>query len=1049
MKGLRRGAALCIAVGVGALVGSSSAAAAPSTAWKIEQMALPTAFPPHTQGEAGGAVSSTPRYRIAVTNVGSGAAPSVTMTDTLPEGTSPTVGSTPEIVFTPNAHEVVSEPCQVSGRTVTCDLAIEMRPGSRAVAFLPVDVQAGEGTAVTNVVTVSAPTGITQRSELTTEVSTASPPFGALSGDGGVTPGVFDEEGRTPVAGAHPFSMDLPIYLPTVQRGILTPLGPLRAVGLSLPPGVVVNPAAVSQPCTQAQLEGEFDEPASTCPPASQVGMVSFNVPGQFENAYVPLYELAPQGNVPAELGFSLVGVFVRIQGGLDGAFQLTARATEILSKYPVGSIRAEVWGNPSDPRHDYLRSGGVGRPGAPCYVGCSVEPSPVPLLTMPSSCSPSLSIGISLLGWDGSTASGSRVFTDGEGNVQSVNGCERLNFAPSASIRPTVSQADAPSGLLTSIRIPQNQALNGLAAATLKKVTVRLPQGMAVNPPAADGLGTCSLGQIGIGNEEPAVCPGSSKVGTVELETPLLRNPLKGAVYVAEQERNPFGSLLALYLVVEGEGLVVKLPGRIDLAPTTGELTATFDNTPQLPFETLNVEFNSGPRATLVTPTACGDYNIRTELTSWASTAPVVVNSPFVIDQACATGGFSPKLEAGTTNPVAGSYSSFTLRVTREDGEQNLSRIAATLPKGVLAKLSGVGLCSDALAATGECPPASQVGTTTAGVGAGPQPLFIPQAGRAPTAVYLAGPYKGSPYSLVVKVPAQAGPFDLGTIAVRVAIGVDPFTAQVTASSDPLPQILDGVPVAYRDVRIDASRSDFILNPTSCEPTQVTSAISSSDGASAYPVTRFQVAGCERLAFKPSLKLSLKGATKRTGHPALKAVLTYPKSGAFANIARAQVNLPHSEFLDQGSLNKTCTKPILLEGRCPKSSVYGRATAWTPLLDRPLEGPVYLVGGFGYKLPALVAELTGQIRVLLKGKVDTGPNKGIRNTFEAVPDAPVTRFVLEMKGGRKYGLFENSEDLCRRAQVGRARFTAQSGKVEQLSLKIANSCRTGKGKQG
>jgi hypothetical protein len=608
-------------------------------------------------------------------------------------------------------------------------------------------------------------------------------------------------------------------------------------------------------------------------------------------------------------------------------------------------------------------------------------------------------------------------------------------------SVRPSSTKASSPTGLGIELNLPQNETFEGTASATLKAVTVRLPDGVAVNPPAADGLAACSQSQIGIGNEQPNSCPSGSKVGTAEITTPLLEGPLKGSIYLAEQHNNPFGTLLALYLAVEGEGVVVKLPGRVTADAATGQLTATFDNNPQIPFDTLNVKFADGPRATLVTPSSCGTYNIRSELTSWASSTPVVIDSPFEINQGCATGGFSPKLEAGTTNPVAGAYSAFTLRVTRQDGEQNLSRIAATLPKGLLAKIAGVPLCQDAQAVSGNCPAAAQIGTTTTGVGAGTQPLFIPQAGKSPTAVYLAGPYRGAPYSLVVRVPAQAGPFDLGTIAVRVALQVDVFTAQVTASSDPLPQILEGIPVAYRDVRVDTSRPEFIVNPTNCEPMKVTSTIAAINGASASPSSRFQVAGCGNLGFKPTLKLSLKGSTKRTGHPALKAVVTYPKEGVYANIARAQVNLPHSEFLDQGNLNKTCTRPVLLEGKCPKTSIYGKAKAWTPLLERPVEGPVYLVGGFGYKLPALVAELNGQIRVLLVGKVDTGPNKGIRNTFEAVPDAPVSRFVLEMKGGKKYSLLENSENLCEKPQYGQARFTAQSGAVEQLKPTIANSC--------
>lgn len=264
---------------------------------------------------------------------------------------------------------------------------------------------------------------------------------------------------------------------------------------------------------------------------------------------------------------------------------------------------------------------------------------------------------------------------------------------------------------------------------------------------------------------------------------------------------------------------------------------------------------------------------------------------------------------------------------------------------------------------------------------------------------------------------------------------------------SDSIPTILQGIPLDVRSIAVHLDRQQFTLNPTSCNPSSVNGSALSLGGAIAPLQSRFQVGGCQALGFKPSLKINLKGPTRRTGHPALKAVVTYPSQGTYANIARAQVNLPHAEFLDQGNLNRTCTKPVLLAGKCPKSTIYGKAKAWTPLLDQPLEGSVYLVGGFGYKLPALVAELNGQFRVLLVGKVDTGPNKGLRATFEGIPDAPVSRFVLEMKGGKKYGLLENSENLCEKAQQGISRLTAQNGNVDQLKPLIGNSCKGGRHK--
>jgi hypothetical protein len=313
----------------------------------------------------------------------------------------------------------------------------------------------------------------------------------------------------------------------------------------------------------------------------------------------------------------------------------------------------------------------------------------------------------------------------------------------------------------------------------------------------------------------------------------------------------------------------------------------------------------------------------------------------------------------------------------------------------------------------------------------------------------YLAGPYKGAPLSLAIFTPATAGPFDLGTVVVRSALQVDPYSARITAVSDPIPHILDGIPLDVRQIVVRLDHAGWGLNPSSCEAMSFDGSEESVLGNPAALTNRFQVGECGRLGFKPKVSIQLKGSTRRIGHPALKAVVSYPSKGAYANIARAQVNLPHGEFLDQGNLNKTCTKPVLTEGKCPASSVYGEARAFTPLLDKPLEGPVYLVGGFGFKLPALVAELNGQIRVLLVGKVDSGKNKGIRATFEAVPDAPVSRFELSMKGGKKYSLLENSENLCKASDAGRraiARFTAQNGKVEQFKPLVANEC--GKGKK-
>ncbi len=1027
---------------------ASAAEAAPKAAWQIAQNVSPTYLQPGTEAEPGEAKASAPVLVVEVHNVGGTVAvPNIEVVDTLPADLTVSSGSVPELYYDDETRSEVSVPCTALNQIISCNVPAEQYVGAILTLYIPLAVNAGSTGALPNAVEVSSPETKSATNAFDVPISEGLPPFGFTEATNGLRASAYDEMGESPVAGSHPFSMVLTSEVPVVQReadGALLPLQAQKSLNFSLPSGLVVNPRATPVRCTRLQFEGETRSPPQTCPTESQVGVIDLNILG-FGEFPEPLYNLVPEANIPAELGFSVLNTQVRVKGGLDGSFHLTAGSTELLSKYRIVAVRTELWGNPSDEAHDPTRSG------QNCArLGCPVGRTSEPFLTMPSACSSNLPFSATVTGWLGASASASRSFTDATGATEAVQGCERLSFEPTVSISPESTTTETPTGLSVDIKVPQTRGRYGLASATLKKAVVQLPEGMSVNPPAANGLSACSSAQIGLGNTQPAGCPASSKVGTAEIVTPLLEQPLNGSIYIAEQRNNPFGTLLALYLVVEGDGIVIKLAGRVDADLSNGQVTATFDNNPQLPFSELRVQFNGGngaSRAPLVTPPACGTYSIRTELTSWASAEPIALTNPYTVNSGCGTGGFNPGLSGGTANPSGGLYSAFTLRVTRADGEQNLSRISATLPEGLLAKLSGVPLCATAQATTGSCPTSSRIGSTTVGAGAGSQPLFIPQPGKTPTSVFLSGPYEGAPYSMVIEVPAQAGPFDLGNVVVRAALNVDPNTTQVTASSDPLPQILEGIPIAYRDVRVAVDRSNFIVNPTDCNPMDITSTLTSSKGAIAHPSARFQAAGCAVLGFNPSLKLSLKGGTKRTGHPGLKAVLTYPKGGPFANIARAQVNLPHSVFLEQNNLNKTCTRPVLVEGNCPKTTVYGHAEAYSPLLEKPLHGPVYLVGGFGYKLPALVAELNGQIRVLVKGKVDSGPNNGIRNTFEAVPDAPVSRFVLELKGGKKYGLLINSENICHSQQRAIVRFTAQNGKVKQFKPVINASCSDAKAK--
>jgi hypothetical protein len=761
--------------------------------------------------------------------------------------------------------------------------------------------------------------------------------------------------------------------------------------------------------------------------------------------------------------------VVAHVLGGLGSNFHLTAESRDLLTKFSIVGLDAFLWGVPSDPAHDPLRFG----KGCTSHFGCSMgSTSPAPFLTMPSSCSEATELEGTAVSWLEGEYRRTVPLSDRDGQPIHLSSCGSLAFEPTLQAKTTTEAAERPTGLDVDIHQPQDESLEGRATSTLKDVTVTLPEGMTLNAAGANGLASCSEAQMGYEPElepgkirfstQPQSCPDAAKVGTVEVVTPLLKGAseetLGGSVYVAKPFDNPFGSLLAIYLAIEGKksGIIAKLAGKVESNPITGQLTATFTENPELPIEDIHVDFFGGENAALTTPLTCGSKTTSAILTPWSNPegADANLSDSFRISAGCSSSeSAAPKsfsFTAGTVSPLSGAYSPFVLRLSRPDGSQHITGLETTLPEGLIGKLAGVAYCPDSGIAQAisrekpeqgkleqqnpSCPSSSEVGTVNVTAGSGSNP--IPVSGHA----YLAGPYKGAPLSLVAIVPAVAGPFDLGTVVDRVALDVGAYDARIHAVADPLPTIKDGIPLDVRSIELRLNRSQFTLNPTSCEEKAIEASVATQAGQTQQVTDRFQVGECERLAFKPKLQLSLKGVTAKGGNPALKAVVTYPK-GEYTNIARAQVSLPHSEFLNNTAIAGACTKPKVEAHACPANSIYGTAKAWTPLLDKPLEGPVYLVGGYGYKLPALVAELDGQIRVLLVGKVDSGKNHGIRNTFEAVPDAPVSRFVLELKGGRKYGLLENSEDLCRKRQKAGVVFRAQNGRQRSLTVGISNSC--------
>lgn len=848
--------------------------------------------------------------------------------------------------------------------------------------------------------------------------------------------GEVTAELSTNEAGAHPdfvtsIEMAMDPAGPTDPTGLKPPYAATKDINVILPPGLLGNLGSVDTCSTVQFVTGGSGD---GCSFSSQVGVASIRASlGIKYTASLFNLETSSSDEV-ARLGFfvatvpSIVAIHVRSESPND--YGVTAEAKGISSVGMLQVAVTTVWGVPGASVHNNQRLTPQetidGKLESPFR---STGKVPAPFLTNPTTCGKELEVG-----FEADSYQEPGVFRETSDTIGPITNCPDLSFEPSFELTATNREAAAASGADAVLTIPQNEAVNGKATSQLRDTVVRLPRGVAVASGAADGLSACSAAEVRFGTREPAACPEASKIATAEIDSPALTRPVQAAVYQRTPEP---GHLTRAWLVADELGVHVKLPGEFQLDPASGQITSLFLETPQVPVRAFRLHFKGGSRGVLATPRSCGTYQSQYTLTPWSGGAAAEGQAPMTFDRRCNTGGFKPDLSAGTVNPRAGAFSPFITDLQSEAGEQNLAGLSISPPPGVLAKLAGVPVCSDAAAATGSCPASSQVGTTAVATGPGPSPLWIPQPGKSPTAVYLAGPYRGGPYSLVVKTPAQAGPFDLGTVVVRAAIQVDPETARVTVVSDPLPQILEGIPITYRDVHVAIDRPEFTLNPTDCDPMQVAGTATSSEGASATLATRFQVGNCANLGFKPKLSLKLEGGTKRGGHPALRATLKMPQGGA--NIARAQVSLPRSEFLDQAHIRTVCTRVQFAARQCPKAAIYGRAKAVTPLLDRPLEGPVYLRSS-NNPLPDLVADLRGDIHVVLVGRIDS-IRGGIRTTFESPPDAPVRKFTLSMQGGKK-GLLVNSTNICAKTHRAQVRFVGQNGRVADSNPALGNSCR-------
>jgi hypothetical protein len=861
------------------------------------------------------------------------------------------------------------------------------------------------------------------------------------------------------LAGSHPYSFTVRFKLKTLANG-LPEGGEARDAKVDLPPGLIGNPSTVPE-CPQQQFEGQ----TPTCAPGTQIGILQADVVGLGE-IIGPVYNLVPPPGVAARFGFSAQG-FQSIQYASvnsEAGYGLHIAAPDFPLTPTV--VSETIWGDPADPSHDAQRGEEATNGGAPV----ASEAPLLPYLTLPASCSsaPQGTVMVDSMQSPGVFTGFSESFRDTGDNPSTLSGCQAVPFSPFVSATPSTGSGGSPSGLDFQLKLPNQGLLNleGTTETEPQKTEVTLPTGVTVNPSAANGLGVCTPAQYkaASGTSGPDQgCPETSKIGTLTAKTPLLEEAIEGSVYLAAPHDNPFDSLLALYIVAKTpeRGILVKQAGEVHADPSTGQLTATFDGLPPLPYSSFEFGLREGPRAPLITPQACGTYTTQVKLYPFSNpgiaterTATFTIASG-ANGNACVSSEAqlpnTPSLQAGSVSPVAGAFSPFVFKISREDGTQHLGAITTTLPEGMLGKLAGVPYCSDAQIATatarsneGEgateqsspsCPEASQVGVVNITAGAGTQPYAV--QGKA----YLAGPYKNAPLSLAVITPAIAGPFDLGTVVVRVALYIDQSTAQIRAISDPLHTILDGIPLDIRSVSLSMNRTGFTFNPTSCEPMSVTGEAISTLNQTAGLSNRFQVGGCQGLPFKPAMTITTQGKTSKANGASLTVKLSQ-KPGE-ANIHKVDLTLPKVLPARLTTLQQACTEAQFNTNPagCPQASFIGTAKAITPVLGVPLTGPAILVSHGGAAFPDVVFllqanERGSDIRIDLDGKTDI--KKGVTySRFETVPDAPIASFETNLPEGPHSVLSANG-NLCTSKLAIPTALTGQNGSQVSQNTPVA-----------
>ena len=1067
------------AITVLVLTGASSALAV-SPWWHLTSSSSPTVLQPEGKG----------RILLTATNLGDASADGgtgglVTVTDALPAGLQAVSieGSADKFE---GGSPGVKGPVVCVLKSLTCTFAGTVPPYDQIEVVIGVTVKEGAASGELNDVSITG--GGAQGVSITRPIAVGEEaiPFGVAVNE--LTP---EDEGGLPdtQAGSHPFQVTSTLVFNSRlaltefgDREYPAPVELPKNINVKLPPGLVGNPIPFARCTLKHFLHGSRPE-SNDCSPETAVGVASVIVNEPHVGALrfvVPVFNLEPSFGEPARFGFYipisrtpvLLDTSVRSGNGEDYGITVSSLNTEQIAALLVSEVT--FWGVPGDASHDSVRGWGclqatlgfANGSGLPCQPLEAQHPPS--FLTLPTSCPGSqLASSAEIDSWAQPT-----VFSTTPVSVAmaTLDGCNLISFSPTTSAEPTTDRASAPSGLDFNVDFHDEglTSREGLAQSHLNKAVVTLPEGFTINPSAGVGLGGCTpadYARESLSSLPGAGCPNNSKLGTVEIETPLLTQKIHGSLFIAQPYENAFsepghpnGSLVAIYIVAKNPevGVLVKLAGKVTPNPVTGQLVTVFENNPQLPFDHFNFHFREGQQAPLISPPACGTYTTRAELSPWSDPMTVLTDtSTFTITKgydggACPSGGvppFHPGIQAGSVNNNAGSFSPFYLHLTRTDGEQEIAGFSTDLPEGLTGDLSGIPFCSEtaiALArsktgtqeeAAPSCPASSQIGHTLVGTGVGAVLAYVP--GK----IYLAGPFHGDPFSILSVTSATVGPFDLGTVVLRFALRIDPYTAKVSvdpAASEPIPTIIDGIVTHVRDIRVYIDRSHFTLNPTSCNPLAIASTLTSNLGQAITVTSPFQASNCQALAFKPIFKVSTSGKTSRSNGASLHVELSYP-SGLQANISKVKVDLPKQLPSRLTTLQKACTAAQFESNPagCPPASLIGHARAVTPLIPVPLEGPAYFVSHGGEAFPSLIMVLQGYgVTIDLVGSTFINKAGITSSTFKTVPDQPVGSFELTLPQG-KYSALAANGNLCKAKLAMPTQFDAQNGAVVHQSTKI------------